>query len=416
MKQIIIGGHSDPLSKTNTEYNMLMGGTYWYTSAFYGIIPTNGKFRNLSVELSGVPGTNPYVIGLYVNGALTTCAATIDAAATTGFDADEISVSAGDRISIQSSFPSGAPDNTPYARWSVEFESDTPGETIILGTGQTYKSSNTYNCMSCEMTGLYVVTESQVYQLIATNGNFKKLYVMVGNPGVDPDGYNFKLRIDGADSDDGAGNPLEVTITAPNTTGNDTVHVIPVAAGSFGNFKCTPLNVPANDVNIRWGMVFSPDIDGESLILGGEYGTLNTSNTRYNYLETTTYNNSWASSELFQGAQDTTPDMIIKKFYVRLTAAPGAGGSGKKYTFTIRHTGADSAITVEILEVATTGNDIVNEFACLAYDELGIKCVPLNTPSAAYACWGAVIYIEGESGSGPLQGNMAGRLVGANII
>jgi len=87
---------------------------------------------------------------------------------------------------------------------------------------------------------------------------------------------------------------------------------------------------------------------------------------------------------------------VIKNLRVKLLAAPGAG---KKYNFTYMLNGAPTALTAEIANAATTGSDMINEFAVAAGDTISIRCVPTGTPTITYAYWSAVFSgaLSGES-------------------
>ncbi|MFA6270630.1 MAG: hypothetical protein WC657_05505 [Candidatus Paceibacterota bacterium] len=396
MKQVIIGGYNDALSKTATEHNVVMGGCAWNGTAsrVWNVVPTAGTFTRLSVELSGVPGTNPYLITLYVNGSASTLAVTIAADGTTGVDTDTVNVSAGDYIYLESSRPSGNPDNTPTARWSIVFNGTTANESIVMGVNCAYEVSAVYCPLTVGYNNSITTDETLVYQVIPTGGSFKKLYARLStDPGTDPDAYTLKLRVDGADSDDGSGNPLSLTIVANNTTGNDTTHTIAVVAGNYCNFTIIPVDTPSAYPWVAFGMVFLATTDGESLILGQSSDPPTNNVTNYNYLNTTLHNNVWGTTEYFQGGQDPGDDMVLKNFYVKQS---GASGDGNTWTYTVRGGGGSTNLVVAIAGAAdTTGSDTnaAHNYTVAAYDDLAIMSVPDSSPTARYVYWGLVCYI-----------------------
>lgn len=75
----------------------------------------------------------------------------------------------------------------------------------------------------------------------------------------------------------------------------------------------------------------------------------------------------------------------IDSLYVKLSGAPGTGGSGKSYTFTLRKNGVDTALTCTITDTATTGNDTGHSVSFAAGDILTIGVTPANTPTARNA-------------------------------
>lgn len=410
MRQVIIGGYVDALNRTAIEFNNIEGGEAWNGNPdnAYQTCPTEGTFSNLLVTLSGVPGTNPYLITLFVNGIPSALVATIAAAATTGIDNTHlIHVSAGDRICLRSSYPA-APDNTPTARWSIQFEGDIANESIILGNLTDEVSSNAFHPCAGGGGGSSV-TEGYNNQIVGTNGTLKKLYIhLSAAPGGGPGhGYDMTLRVNGADSNDGAGNPLSIFMENAMVSGNDIVHEIPVVAGDRICMNLTEID-PLNASIVHLGMVFVPDIIGEFLLLGETLDPPANNQTEYVYLTSTLITNAWNIAERFHGGQ--TP-MQLRKFYI---AAQNAPGVGNKWTFTVRGGGGSTNITTEISGAATTANDLVHTYDCVDYDALALMCVPDSLPTAGYFVWGLIGYIPPASPAA--FGNLAGQLVSEKLI
>jgi hypothetical protein len=416
MKQIIIGGWNDPLNNAGNEWNAVQGGNSWSNNVSYRyqVIPTGGTLSRLSVELSGVPGTNPYRIGLYLNGALTALTVDIDPAGTTNINlVNSVAVVAGDLVCIQSSRPAGNPDNTPTARWSIMFTGTNPRESIIMANVYTLSLVDTQHAGLTQMAGLST-TEFIVLQVIPTGGTLSKLYVdMHADPGVAPnEGFRFRLRVNLADSNDGAGNPLSVDIYADNRTGNDTAHTIPVVAGDLVCIQSSPLNAPTVGAVTRWGLVFTATIDGESLILGNTGDPVSSADNEFFYLNAGWLLALWSVNEYFNGGQAPSGNMILRKFYVKLTVAPG--GAGQSYNFTVRGGGGNTSITCEIAAAATTANDTVHTYTVASYDDLALAKVPNNNPAAARVGWGIVGYIA--TGSTAPKSSVASRMLSSNLI
>ncbi len=140
MKQVFVNGSINDLNASSVEYNGVSfsglgtGLTWSGTESFrYAVVPTDGTFRNLIVELSGTPGAgNSYAFVLMVNGSPSTLTTTISDSETSDSDqANDVAVSAGDIVSIRVT-----PTSTPTvqtAKWSFEFEGDTANESIIMG-------------------------------------------------------------------------------------------------------------------------------------------------------------------------------------------------------------------------------------------------------------------------------------------
>lgn len=397
MEQVIIGGINNPLDDTDTEYNHLHSGETWSTSESFmqEVVSTGGKIKNLFVELDDSPGAdNNYVFTVRVDGSGVGCpTCTIADAATSGSDTtNEIAVSAGDLVCIEC-VPTGTP-TARKARWSVMFEGTTANESLLLGSsglgagGQLNPAATEYN----QATGGddWTTTENNFRQVCPTGGVIKNLYVRLStDPGTDPDAYRFTLRYDGANSDDGEGNPLQVTIVADSTTGHDTTHEIAVAAGHILTIMCEPLDTPSGTPIATWGMTFVATTDGESIIMGGSDGDLDRNATEYNYLAAqkgAAWNDTESSN--YQLAQECT----LKKLYILLSGSPSQDDN---YTFTVRLNGTSpgSGLVVTIADAATTGNDTTNTIAVSDSNELNLMVVPTSSPDSRDAYWGLVCYI-----------------------
>jgi hypothetical protein len=392
MKQLIIGGWNDALSKTSTEYNTLGGGALWTTIAgnTEQIASTPGTFSNLAVELSEAPGNSgSYTITLLNVTQSTSLAVTITDPATTNINAGTLAVAAGDIIKLQSTYSS--PSATPIARWSVIFEGDNAKESLLLGKAYGQNASTRFSPLT-QGANVACSTESEAYQVIPTSGAIKNLYVALNaDPGTSPDAYRFTLRVNGANSDDGGGNPLQVTITADDKTGNDTAHSIPVAAGDYVDMMIEPLETPSANPYVGFGLTFVADTDGESLILGQSSDTPTLGSTEYNYLTSTYYGNAWSGSEYYQGGQS---GITLKKFYAMISDT-----SAQDYALNIRATsaGGNTGIAITITAGNTTGNDTSNTYDIGDYDDLSISCLATAGGTARMVYWGLVCYIAGAA-------------------
>lgn len=419
MEQVIIGGTRNLLDTTLTEYNTLTGTLDWSSSSdrCRQVISTGGKLKNLRVKLSGSPGAGTsYAFTLMVNGAPTALTLTIADAATSGADTThEVDVVAGDLVGLRC-----VPTGTPTAReayWTSMFKGSTPKESLILGStgNRALSNSNDTYVQIASGDSNPTVTENDHREVCPTSGKIKNLYVQLRfAPGTAPDAYRFTLRVNGANSDDGEGNPLQVTIVADDTTGNDTAHEITVAAGDILTMIVEPLDTPLGAPQVCWGMTFEADIDGESIILGGTSSSPNPAASVYIWL-TADDITGWDGTEAFryQLAQECT----LKKLYLLLSAAPG---DGKSYTFTLRKPGngqADGNLTVTITGAATTtGNDTVNTDAIADDDYVDLESTPAGTPDATDAYWGLVSYREPPVGLENKSANMGSKMVGAGLI
>lgn len=402
MKQVIFGGYYNALNAVTTEYNQLYGGFNWTYRATRNnaVVATSGKIKNLRVKLSGAPGAGThYDFTLMLNNAPTALTVEIANTATSGADTThEVDVVAGDLVQLRCE-PTNTPA-TPYATWTSIFEGTTPRESLIMGgTGAGYLSNTATEYMQPMAGKSPGLTEDDRRTVCPTSGKIKNLYVeLEDSPGTAPDAYKFTLRKNGVSQ------TLTVTITAPDTTGNNIVNEVTVAAGDVLTLMIEPLETPATGPRAWWGMIFVADTDGESIILAGTAGTIVTTNVTYIWLTVCWEYWSYTESKRYQLGQSCT----LKKLYVLLSAAPGAG---KSYTFTVRKPGngqADGNLTVTIANAATTGNDVAHEDTIADDDYVDLKCTPAGTPDVVAAYWGVVGYI----GPPPAVGRSYGYIIG----
>jgi len=385
MEQVLFAGYGDALNSGATEYNGLPGGHSWLATEFdrSHLVSTSGKLKNLRVELAAAPGVGTsYTFTLRVNGVNSALTVTIADAITSAEDiTHKVDVVAGDAVCLQC-VPAGTP-TTPKARWTTMFEGNTAKESLVLG-GSRAMNSDTYYAPVSQSICVCCSVENDTRRVCPTSGKFKNLYVRLAeDPGTSPDAYRFTLRVNGVSS------TLTCTITADDTTGNNTINEVTVSAGDVLTLMIEPLNAPTNSPNVIFGMTFVADTDGESLILGGTNHNLSYTTTKYSQVITAHYSVTWSSTE--SDRHQLGQACTLKKLYVLLQAAPGDGHS---YTFTVRETSVDTAITVTISGVATTGNDTVNTHSVAGGDEVDLECIPAGEyPASADAYWGLVGYI-----------------------
>lgn len=414
MDQVIIAGYDTNPDWSAVEYNALAGGIGWRETETEAIqlVSTGGKIKYLRVKLETAPGAGKdYTFTLMVNGVASALEVTISDTATTGADTThEVDVVAGDYISIRST-PTSLP-TAGWVTWTSIFVGSTSKESLILGSSYSAVSNTATAWNHISTAYISWGTEADRWQVIPTSGKIKNLYVKLSeDPGTAPDAYKFTLRVNGADT------VLTCTITADDTTGNDTTHEVSVSAGDYVTLQCEPLNEPTATPHAHWGMTFVADIDGESLLINGARGELHSAATQFNRLSA--IDDAWDATEAdrHQLGQSCT----LKKFYVLLSGTPG---DGKSYTFTLRKPNPangmmDGNLTVTIADAATTGNDTVNTDAISDLDLLSLECTPAGTPSARDAYWGLVGYIAPAAPPPGLENksaNMAAKMMAAGVL
>ncbi len=386
------------MSTTQTRYFHLVGVNAPFVVEFQGeqVVSTDGKIKFLHIKLDDSPGAGAsYAFTLMVNAAPTALTLIISDAETSGEDTThEIDVVGGDTISIRC-VPSVAP--APTARFpgcTTVFEGSVANESLILAGTQ----NQVLNAGAIEYSQLMgdlnpTALENNARVVCPTSGNIKNLFIeLSADPGTAPDAYRFTVRLNGAT----VAQSLIVTITANATTGSDLVHSLAVVAGDILTVMIEPLNGPTETPSANWGMTFETSIDGESIILSGSAFSPSDTNPQFNYPVSASA--TWSDAERLHLGQRC----ILKKLYILLDGPPGAGN---KYDFTIRIAEADSNVTVEIADAATTGNSAALEDVVVVKDYVGFKCVPTSTPDTVDVYWGFVSFRE------PLGGGGAGAVV-----
>lgn len=382
LEQVIIGGYYSKLSNDQTRYAPLAGGWSWHWDYWMReqMFATPGTLSNFLVELSEAPGAGTdYTFTIMKNASPTDVAVIIADTDTTGLYAGGVDIAVGDVINIRC-----VPTNTPSAncipRWSILFDSTSPSESAVPTNTDSCNISINYGPIS---QGAYEGTqdETAMHQVMPTSGTFKDLYIeMYEDAGDPPDAYRWTLRKNGESTD------LSVTVTADDTEGHDTTHEVDVAAGDLVGYMIEPLNTPAVETPTICGFTFVADIEGESLILGGGNKSPWTTQPSYNFLQTTNPPVSWSDveSSRVQGGQPTT----LRKFFVKLDTAPGAGES---YQFGVRVNGVIK-ISVTISGTDTTGSNTVDYWELSNFDDLDIVCIPSDDPAITVPHWGLVSY------------------------
>jgi len=399
LEQVLFGGYWGNPSDTSTWYSSLASGSGWASSeaSRYKLISTDGLIKNLRVVLNGAPGgATKYTFTLMVDGAPTALTLEIVGVATSGSNmVNEIDVTPGQTVSLQCD-----PEGTPTLRkvtWTSVFEGDTPAESLIMGGASTtlHLTDTEYGQVMGAYTW-YTVIENDYRQVVPTAGTIKHFYVKMDiAAGVGAgDAYRFTLRLNGAT----VAQSLIVTITQPATTGSDLAHNLVVAAGDILTMMIEPILTPSATPFAQWGMTFVADTDGESIVLGGSVDDLDNAATEYIYLAGYELN-PWINDETqrYQLGQVCT----LSKFYVLLSAAPGAGND---YDFAIRIAGTN-VVTLQISDAATTGNSGALSDTVALDEYVNLRCIPTDTPDVVNAYWGLVCYLEPPIGwTGKISG------------
>lgn len=394
-KQILPGGYLDALSASATEYNALCGGYTWTATenAREQCTSPPGKLRKFKVNLTNSTGspTSPgtgksYTFTVMVNGGTTALILTISDAETSDSDiTHELDLTAGQTVSIRC-----VPANTPtavHAKWSTEFESTNSAESWLM-SGVFGGYGATYTSLYGSHTGIYSTVWNSYPSCFPKAGTISKLYCVQ----VSSTNNSTITLYNGSDS------ALTCTITAGNTTGNDTSHDLSPAKGDQWSIKHN--NDQTGDIYCAMGLTFSTGTDGESVCMGTRYDALSVSAFEYQMptgggVAAPAWQSTIAWNDVLRFDVCT-----LTSVYYSLSARPGAASD--KYSLLVykKDTPSDALKqTVTITDPNMTNED-TTDFVVADGDYVYVGSYPENTPSnTPYGRWGWVMYIAPAGGT-----------------
>jgi hypothetical protein len=179
----------------------------------------------------------------------------------------------------------------------------------------------------------------------------------------------------------GLATALEVTISGVATESSTDADTVAISAGDEIYIQATPTGAPSSPGRHWFTFQFIPTIDNETLLLHICEGTVG-----YSVYE----NIIGAQADIATIANMTSvcpSNGTLKKFFVRLSVAPG---SGKSRTFTVYKNNVATSLAVTVSGTATTNNNIVNTVAVSAGDRLTIFSERSGTALASYYSGGIV--------------------------
>lgn len=399
MQQVLQGGNHDAPSNGTTEYTRLQGGQSWTATetSRRQMVAASGTLKNLYIVTTNAPGEGESVtFTVRKNGDDTDLSCTVTSGNTQASDtSNSVSVSPGDLVCIKVVTSGSA--GVGYCHWCTTFDSTTDNESLLLGGGYGNNPSLTltrYATIQGEWSWNWTINFGSE-RVIPTDGEISSLYVQLESapdPG-DTGGFTFTLMKNEVATD------LTCTIIGSNTTGNDTTHTVDVEPGDQVSIRCVPVDTPLTTGDVYWGTKFTADIDGESIVVSGSNDAAEADQpavgaVSYN-LCLNHYIQPWGSlnNQERQGISACT----VKKFYVYLVTAPGAG---KSWDFDLLDNTTETGVRVTIADANTSGSDLVNTYEFANYDMIQIKSEPTGTPSlTGKMAWSYVTYIEPPTGT-----------------
>lgn len=372
--QVLIGGISDDLSSAATEYNTILGGSVWNSTAtrIRNVFPCAGKLKNLRIWLSAAPtSTNSWTFTIMRNDTARALAVTISGTDVTGYNStDSVTVLPGQYVQIRSTY-SGTPA-TAQARWSCEFNPTNTNYTVIgMGTETNQADASTQYMQAMGSHVTWETAGENAYQIIPAAGTLTRMYVLTSAaPGVN--GLTLSLYRNGS------AEALSVALTT-GTSGLDTTHSVSVSAGDRVCIRSVSGTITNSRIAVS--MVFTPTTQGQVACLGGSDDVMANTENIYPIAAGST----WSSSTNAR-IQLTSQAITLKNFYVNLSANPGAGST---LTLTIRDDGVATPLSVQITDAGSTGSD-ADTVNIAAGSLIDINATITGTLGTVYARWGFV--------------------------
>lgn len=410
MAKQLFTGRTNNSSTDNLFINPFCYGTWRSTEALSTIhVAAATVFSKLSVKLASAPGAGTsYTYTLFKNGSATAVTCTISNTNTSAQDTtNSASFAAGDTISIKRT-RTGAPAGVIH-QISIQAEATSANDSVYGSQADTVglDSTNTRHAgVFWSKNDFWAGTATDVQNIVAAAGNITKYYIKFtdNSPGVGKS-YTFAIYKNGV-KQDGSGGTVDtrLTVSDTNTTGNVSF-TLPVSPGDYVWLEATPSGTPTS-CKTNVGVAFSATTAGQSNICGFIQSTLSTGLTQYFNICGNTAIDSTEANVGFIGGQDV---FQLSGFQIKLSAAPGLAASGKSYTFDGRLNAASPTndLSVQILEVATTGSDTNPAHKVLissASDIVNYRSVPANTPTAPGFTWYSAIIGAPSSGGGAGKG------------
>ena len=405
-QQVVFGGHYNNSSAASTEYFPPTGGSgvsvcigETSESSAYQVFPADGTITNFKVISSADPdngaGTQSYKLTIRVNGAEpatpTTCTVS-DGATTCSDTTNATTISAGDRISIES-----VPTNTPTVGayiWNFLWNPTTDDETIMTGnTGSDIINAGD-GARYVRITGCsFDEFDAGNADFIApTAGVFKNLYI---NGVTAPGAGNTKVY---AFADSAGSETINCTVSGTATTCNSTLETETATATAGERFRVTVTGTSNPDGTIAtFGIVFVPTTTGEFIIAGQTEDTTNSTTTEYIQINTTSglFTATEVNVDSYADTGSLSNDMTIEDIFVELSADIGADSA--TYAFTLEsNTATASALTCTVDGTAGGANkcNFSSSIAMTDGNFLSTKVVPTNTPGAVFPMISYTGYID----------------------
>lgn len=374
MKTVLMAGSATnhPAGATTQYHIPSQGAIDWTTTEFFSVCPMAGSFEKLYVEyITTVDADSTKTATVRTGtsgGAMGDSALTASVSnGTTGNDTvNSAAVSAGDKVSIK--VTGDANSDAEVYRMGMLFTGTADGQSPIMGGTEDTTATTGSEYHSLQGRNVWSGTETDKSQVFPSSGTLGPFYAELSAPLGVGDTATLTVRI-GA-----AATALVITFTgAAQVTGNYVASTVAVAAGDRVGIEWSVTGGTPAAVKVGWGVVFTPDTNGESVqmhVSGSSSATAN------NYCHPSG-RSVVSSTSTARAALTPSSDVVCKKFYADHNTAPGAG---KSYIYNLLLEGVTAA-SITVAETATTVNDTSSTFTVVAGDNLTWELDPVSNPT-----------------------------------
>ena len=380
MKTILAARAFSAVSTTATRYTKLVGTGTALTANLYGysIFSAAGTIDEWVFDISYTPLSGETVTLNIVKNASTEFSVVFSEGETSKTSSTSVSVSAGDYVYVQ---VVNSTTGTGDLYMSSVFTSTSAGEGVIIGgTGSITSNTSTvrYGPPMGWASWTNVLINNQ--QCIPTSGTISDLYIEI-NTALSSGNYQATLLVDGTQSS------LACTVDNSGLSFSDTngAHAISVSAGTLISLEVQP-NSPNATKRFQWGLKWTPDTDGEAIMLGGTGNSTSATTKEYNYINNSI--GSWSTTEA--NFQIKVPECTISNLSAWLSAAPGTAPN--EFTFLVRDDNADTDATVTISGPSSNSGTNSTDSASIAAGSLiNLSSFPFDVPTTSTTAFGCVI-------------------------
>lgn len=329
----------------------------------------DGVISDLYVKLTPALTTGSYVITLMVNGVAQGLTCTVSAGASEASDTDPahaVTVSATDLCEWRV-VGSGA-DTLTQSAFTAVFESGVARSAPLFAGHGTAAAA----ALFIPPGGMSLITaEGFGTGIMAVAGDISSMRVKLTTAPGGTATRVYTLRKNGVDTG------LVVTLN-PSDTDISASSTVSFDAGDKVTIGLTIANAPAN-THAGIALTWNPTVNGYFPMIGVGTSAFATTGTRYFSPTGTTPGNATAETS---GTMRAPAEMTIDQLYAEISTAPT--GATKSRTFTLRTSGADTALTTAITDTAIANSDldVADAQTVSAGILVSLSQVTANTPTA----------------------------------